>query len=81
MRERGWTLERIATDVGIINAAPQPCTTREPIIHGMSWASPASAVATATALRAGQEDPAQPQEIAEAAAEHHERGERRDVGR
>lgn len=45
LRSRGKTDDTIATEVGIISAAAQPCTTRAPIIHGMSWARPAMAVA------------------------------------
>jgi hypothetical protein len=43
-RSRGKTLLTMATAVGIISAAPQPCATRTEIIHGMFWADPASAV-------------------------------------
>lgn len=44
-RSPGKTDETIATPVGIISAAAHPWTTRAPIIHGMSCASPAAVVA------------------------------------
>ncbi len=46
-RSAGKTALTIAIAVGIISAAPQPCTALAVIIHGRSCAPPANAVARA----------------------------------